>query len=105
MKLNRYHCPPRSVQRQDIFKVTQLCLVFSSLLYSFLASQVALVVKNPPANGGDARDASSIPGPGRSPGEGSGNPLQYSFLENPRVRGTWRAIVHGVTKSQTRLSD
>ena len=46
-------------------------------------SQVALVVKNPPANAGDARDAGSIPESGRSPGGGLGNPLQYSFLENP----------------------
>jgi len=44
---------------------------------------VALVVKNPPAKGGDARDAGSIPGLGRSPGEGHGSPLQYSSLENP----------------------
>ena len=46
----------------------------------------------------------SIPGSGRSPGEGSGNPLQYSCLENPRDRGAWQVTVHGVTKSQTRLS-
>ena len=54
-----------------------------------------LAVKNPPANAGD-RD--SIPGLGGSPGEGSGNPLQYSCLENPMDRGAWRAAVHGVTK-------
>ena len=47
----------------------------------------------------------SIPGPGRSPGEGNGNPLQYSCLENPMEGGAWWATVHGVTKSQTRLSD
>ena len=46
-----------------------------------------------------------IPGLGRSPGEGSGNPLQHSCLENPMDRGAWRAIVHGVTKSQTQLSN
>ena len=46
-----------------------------------------------------------IPGLGRSPGEGNGNPLQYSCLENPMDRGVWWATVHGVTKSQTRLSD
>ena len=67
------------------------------------ASQEALVVKNPPANAGDVRDASSIPGLGRSPGEGHGNPLQYSCLENPMDRGAWWATVHGVAKSQTRL--
>ena len=47
------------------------------------ASQVVLVVKNLPANAGDLRDMGSIPGSGRSPGEGQGNPLQYSCLENP----------------------
>ena len=46
-----------------------------------------------------------IPGSGRSPGEGNGNPLQYSCLENPMNGGAWWATVHGVTKSQTRLSD
>ena len=67
-------------------------------------SQLALVVKNPPANVGDERDGDSVPGLGSSPGGGHGNPLQYSSLENPVDRGAWRAIVHGVTKSQTRLS-
>ena len=51
------------------------------------ASQVALVVKNPTANAGDTRDMGSIPGSGRSPGEGNGNPLQYSCLENSMGRG------------------
>ena len=46
-------------------------------------------------------DTGSIPVSGRSPGEGTGNPLQYFCLENPMDRGTWRATVHGVTKSQT----
>ena len=50
-------------------------------------------------------DPSSNPRLGRSPGEGNGNPLQYSFLENPMDRGTWQATIHGVTKSQTSLSD
>ena len=68
-------------------------------------SQVALVVKNPPANAGDLRDSGSISGSGRSSGGGHGNPLQYSCLENHMDRGAWRATVHGVTKSQTRLSD
>ena len=67
------------------------------------ASQVALVVKNPPANAGDIRDMGSVPGLGRSPGRGHDNPLQYSCLETPTDRGAWRAIVHTVTKSQTRL--
>ena len=59
-------------------------------------------VKNPPANAGDM---SSIPGLGRSPGEGNGKPLQYSCLENPMDGGAWWATVHGVAKSQTRLSN
>ena len=53
----------------------------------------------------NAGDPGSIPGLGRSPGEGNGNPLQYSCLENPMDRGAWRATVHGVTKSWTQLSD
>ena len=57
------------------------------------------------ANAGDIRDVGSIPGLGRSPGEGNGKPLQYSCLENPMDRGAWWAIVHGVAKSQIRLSD
>ena len=56
------------------------------------------VVKNPPANAGDSGDVVLIPGSGRSPGEGNGNPLQYSFLRNPMDRGAWRATVHGVAK-------
>ena len=62
------------------------------------------VVKNLPANAGDARDVCSIPGWGRFPGEGNGTPLQYSCLENSMNRGAWRATVHGVTKSQTGLN-
>ena len=65
------------------------------------ASRVALVVKNPPANAGDIREVDLIPGLGRSPGGGHGNPLQYACLENPMDRGVWRATVHRVTKSQT----
>ena len=59
------------------------------------------VVKNPAANAGAV---SLIPGLGRSPGEGNGNPLQYSCLENPMDRGAWQATVHGVAKSHTQLS-
>ena len=62
-----------------------------------------LVVKNPPANAGDIIDVDSIPGSGRSPGGGHGNLLQYSRLENPMDRGTWKATVHRVTKSRTQL--
>ena len=68
-----------------------------------LDHQVALVGKNPPANPGRIRDSGSIPGLGRSPGEGNGKPLQYSCLENPMNRRAWWFIVHGVAKSWTRL--
>ena len=69
----------------------------------YQASQVALGVKNPPANAGDIRDVSSIPGLGRSPGGGHGNPLQCSCLENPMARGAWWAAVHRVAKNQVQL--
>ena len=62
-----------------------------------------VVVKIPPANARDIRDTGSVPGLGRSSGEGNSNPLQYSCLENPMDRGAWRATVHGVAKSQTQL--
>ena len=61
------------------------------------------VVNNPPANAGDARDKGSVPGLGRSPGRGHGNPLQDSCLENATDREVWRAAVHGVAKGQTGL--
>ena len=67
------------------------------------ASQVVVVVKNPPANAGHVRDAGSIPASGRSPGGGHGNLLHYSCLENPMDREAWWATVHKVTKSQTWL--
>ena len=63
------------------------------------------VVKYPHANAGDPRDKSLIPGTGRSPGVGNSNPSQYSCLENSMGRGAWWAIVQGVAKSQTRLSN
>ena len=66
-------------------------------------SQVAIVVKNPPAKAGDTRDPSTIPWSGRSPGGGHGYPLQYSCLENPIDRGAWQATVNGVTQSRTQL--
>ena len=71
------------------------------------AFQVVLVVKkkkkkkSPAANAGEIRDMGSVPGSGRSPGAGHGNPLQYSCLENPMYRAAWQATVHKITKSQT----
>ena len=59
------------------------------------------MVKNPPANAGDTGDLGSIPGSGRSPGVGNGNPFRYSCLRTSMERGAWRATVHGVSKSQT----
>ena len=60
--------------------------------------------KESACNAGNARDAGSIPGSGRSPEGGNGNPLQYSCMENPMDRGAWWATVHGATKSRTQLS-
>ena len=88
------------IETQFIYNVVLVSGVQQSEMQS---SQVALVVKNPPANAGDARDMSSIPGLGRSPGGGHGNPLQYSCLENPMDRGAWWATIHRVAKSWIRM--
>ena len=80
--------------------------IFGFISYEVLtqgASQAVLVVKSPPASARDVRDMDLIPGLGRSPGGGHGNPLQYSCLENPMDRGAWWATVHGIAKSWTRL--
>ena len=68
------------------------------------ASQVGPVVKDPLVNAGDARNEGSDPGRGRVPRGGNDTPFWYSCLENPTDRGAWRATVHGVAKSQTRLN-
>ena len=81
---------------------TPLIFIFSALYAVFChsgASQLALVVKNPPANVGDLRDAVSIPGLGGSPGGGYRNPLQNSCLENSMNGGPWRAMFHGVQRA------
>ena len=70
-----------------------------------MASRVALVVKNPPASAGDVRDMGSIPGLGRSPGEGNGNPLQYSCLENTMDRGVHRLQSKGSHRVRHDWSD
>ena len=83
------------------------CQVMSDSLwpYGLWASQILQVVKNLPASAGDVRDKDSIPGSGKAPEEGSGNPLQYSCLGNPKDRVAWSTTtVLGVAKSQTGLS-
>ena len=71
--------------------------------FSERASQVALVVKDPPANAGDKTDVGSVPGSGRSPGGGHSNPLQYCCLDSLMDSGVWWTSVHRVSKSQTQL--
>ena len=68
-------------------------------IYLFKGFLGGAVVKNLPASAGDAEDTDSIPGSGRSPGVGNGNPLQYSCLENFMDRVAWQAVVHEVAKS------
>ena len=70
----------------DVANVAEM-EIYSFICMYCMTSQVVLVVKNLPANSGDVRDTGSFPGSGRSPGEGHGNPLQYSCLENPMDRG------------------
>ena len=76
-------------------------VLFASLYVIQWASQVVLVVKKPPADAGNTRNVGSIPGLGRSPGEGNGNPLQYSCLKNPGDGGAWWAAVYGVAQGRT----
>ena len=75
----------------------------TSYLMELWASQLMLVVRNPPANAGDVRDTGSVPVSRRSPGRGNSNPFQYSCLENPTGKEAWQATVHRVAKSQTQL--
>ena len=98
-----------SQKKINNFRLSSLCY-YNSLLKRYITKKILLlykrgfpsgsVVKNLSANAGDM---GSTPGSGRSPGEGTDNPLQYSCLETPMNRGAWRAIVHRVTKSWTRL--
>ena len=74
-------------------------------MYTYGPSQAVLVEKHLPASAGEVKDAGSIPGLGRSPGGGHGNPLSILAWRIPMDRGGWRATVHGVTKSQFTLSD
>ena len=76
--------------------VIELLYIHTYTVYG--ASQVALVIKNPLVNAGDQRDTGSIPGSGRSPGGGNGNPFQYFCLGNPMDRGAWWTIVREATE-------
>ena len=87
-------CYPGNGRKREVFS-------FYLVERKSSASQVALAVKNSPPSAGDIRDVGPIPGSGRSPGGGHGNPLQYSCLENPMDRGAWWATDHGVEKSWT----
>ena len=89
---------PCRLQSMGLQRVGHDWAISLSLTTETWASQVALVVKNPSANVGDVRDMGSNPGSGRSPGEGNGNPLQYSCLENPMDRGAWQATVYGMAQ-------
>ena len=88
----------RSYTRNDISKITEAISALTSELKKLRA-----MLKN--VGSQYVRDMGLIPGPGRPPGEENGNPIQYSCLENSMGRGAWRATVHEVTKSQTRLRD
>ena len=80
--------------------ISHLPLSLSKTLLAYRAALVAQPIKNLPASAGEVRDVCSIPGSGRSPGGGHGNPLQYSCLENPIDRGAWWALAHRVAKRQ-----
>ena len=83
-------------------RTQQMLFFFFSEVVHLMGFPGGSVVKNPPA---DAGDTGSIPGSGRSPGEGNGDPLQSSRLGNPMDRGAWWAAIHGVAESRTQLSD
>ena len=95
--------PPCNAGHMGLSPSTHLYITIREPVCHREVSQVALGIKNLPANAGDTRDSSLIPGTGRSPGGSHGNPLQYSCLENPMDRGASWATVHRVAKSQTRL--
>ena len=80
----------------------EVCNIVKDMAWGFPGGTV---VKNLPDNAGDLRDTASTPGLERSAGVGNGNPLQYSCLKNPMDREACQAVVHGVAKSRTRLSN
>ena len=97
--LHWYPWSPRPQQFSAFLRTTAIC----SWMDLRRAFPVVLVVKNPPANAGDIGEEGLIPESGRSPGGGNGNPLQYSYLENPMDKGAWQAAVHRVTQSGIQL--
>ena len=100
-ELMKAKCKKLSVRSQHLWE--PLIQMIYTHTPNWRVSQLALVVKNPPANVVDIRDAGSIPGSGRSPGGGHGTPLQYSCLENPMGKGAWQGTVHGITKRRAWL--
>ena len=97
-----YFCPPLSPVLSKTITGPAKAIVLWGVPMLDCVCVDGSMVKNPPANAGDM---GLIPGWGRSPGEGNGNPLQYSCLGNPMDKGAWWAIDHGLAKSRTRLSD
>ena len=95
-----WSCPPNLLE-QKLWGWNLVTQVLTSPPGYAWPSQVALAVKDLPANAGDIRDAGLIPRSGRSPGGGHGKSLQYSCLKNPMDRGAWWATVHGVAKGWT----
>ena len=94
-----------TVPSQEGWKQDEDCLnVLDSIWWGIKSFPGSSAVKNRPANASDEIERGSIPGWGRSPGGGNGNPFQYSRLKNSMDRGTWWVTIHGVTKSRTRLS-
>ena len=81
-----------------VVMTTAKLVIFCEALRYDRAAQGCQWLRTQPASGGDLRDVGAIPGSGRSPREGNGNPFQYTCLENPLDRGTWRATVHGVAR-------
>ena len=86
---------------------THTCTYICRYIYinTYMGFPAGSVVKNLPAKAGDTGDAGSVPGLGRSPGGGNGNPFQYSCLGNPMDRGAWKATFPEVIKNQTQLND
>ena len=98
--------PQRRLSRKaSIYLSAWLYMHIYSHLHNYRVFPGGSVVKSTPANAGDARDPGLIPGSGRSPGKGNGNPLQYSCLENPMDRGAWWVTIQEVSKIWTPHSD